>query len=93
MTTRNVLAGISLFCALTPAAASQSGLILPTPRDHYKTYNVDSAGLELMGKVLEDSQPQILKVVEFLQSKGKTGNSTSIEPEELLKFVREAGSS
>jgi hypothetical protein len=40
-TTRSLLIGIVLFCALVSTARSQSSLTLPTPRDHYKTYNVE----------------------------------------------------
>ena len=89
-TIRN-LACIILFCTLAPAADRQSSLTLPTPRDHYKTYNVQRAGLELMGKVIKDFEPQILKFVDFLDSRGKTENSPPIESEELLRLARDAG--
>ena len=49
-TTRSLLVGIVLFCALASTARSQSSLTLPTPRDHYKTYNVEAAQRELLGK-------------------------------------------
>jgi len=40
-TTRNILVCIILFCALAPALLGQSSQTRPTPRDHYKTYNVE----------------------------------------------------
>jgi len=40
-TIRNILVCITLSCALAAAAQGQSTLTLPTPRDHYKTYNVE----------------------------------------------------
>ena len=42
-TTRNVLVCIILFCALAPALLGQSSQTRPTPRDHYKTYDVERA--------------------------------------------------
>ena len=42
-TTRNILVCIILFCALAPALLGQSSQIRPTPRDHYKTDNVEKA--------------------------------------------------
>ena len=89
-TTRNILVCITLSCALAPAAQGQSSLTLPTPRDHYKTYNVERAWLELMEKVIKDFEPQILKVVEFLDSRAKTEHLPPIESEELLKLGRDA---
>ena len=59
---------------LRPPPEAKSGLILPTPKDHYKTYNVESAGRELMAKVLKDFEPQILKIVELVESGAKTEN-------------------
>jgi ubiquinone biosynthesis protein len=80
-----------VFCALASAAEGQSGLILPTPKDHYKTYNVETAGRELMGKVLKDFEPQILKIVELVESGAKTENVPLQESEEILKLVRDGG--
>ena len=40
-TTRNILVCIILFCVLAPALLGQSSQTRPTPRDHYKTYNVE----------------------------------------------------
>ena len=42
-TTRNILVCIILFCALAPALLGQSNQPLPTPRHHYKTYDVERA--------------------------------------------------
>ena len=53
MNTRNILVGISLLCTLAPAARGQSGLDLPTPRDHYKPTGVEAAQRALMTKVME----------------------------------------
>src|SRR5262245_44524202 len=90
-TTRNILACITLFCAITPGAQGQSSLTLPTPRDHYKTYNVETAELELIGKVIKDFEPQILKVVESLNSRTKTENLPPTESEELPMLGGDAG--
>ncbi len=42
-TTHNILASVILVCGLALAAQGQSSLTLPTHRDHYKTYDVQSA--------------------------------------------------
>jgi len=47
-TTRTILASVISVCGLALAAQGQSSLTLPTHRDHYKTYDVQSAKLELM---------------------------------------------
>ncbi len=88
---RNILVCTTLLCALAPAAKGQSSLTLPTPRDHYKTYSVERAQLELMGKVVRDFQPQISKLVELLNSRAKTENLPPTESEELLKLGHDAG--
>jgi len=83
--TRNILATIILFCAPGLAAQGQSSLTLPTPRDHYKTYDVQRAEFELMGKVIKDFEPQIMKLVEFLDSRAKIENWPPSESEDPLK--------
>jgi ubiquinone biosynthesis protein len=89
-TTRKIFACIILLCALALAAQGQSRLTLPTPRDHYKTYDVQRAELELIGKVIKDFEPQILKLVEFLDSRIKTENLPPTESKELPKPVGDA---
>jgi hypothetical protein len=89
--TRNVLVCTTLICALASVAKGQSSLNLPTPRDHYKTYNVERAEIELIGKVIKDFGPQILKLVEFLDYRGNTENLPPTESEELLKRGLDAG--
>jgi len=42
-TTRNILVCIILFCVLASALLGQSSQTRPTPRDHYKTYNGETA--------------------------------------------------
>src|SRR5207247_5230755 len=69
-------------------AEGQSGVNLPTPMDHYKTYNVESARLELMRKVLRDLQPEMLKFIELIRSRTKT-ESIPMEPEQVLQLARE----
>jgi ubiquinone biosynthesis protein len=92
MTTRSIIVGISLFCALAPAARGQSGLVLPTPRDHYKTYNVESARLALMTRVLNEVDPETRKqVVLFLGAGANTGDLPRMKPEDVIRFVRGAG--
>jgi ubiquinone biosynthesis protein len=90
-TTRNILACITLSCVIAPGAQGQSSLTLPTPRDHYKTYNVERAELELMGKVIKDFEPQIRRIVESLDSRAKTENLPPTESEELPKLGGDAG--
>jgi ubiquinone biosynthesis protein len=90
-TTRSILACIVLFCALASTARSQSSLTLPTPRDHYKTYNVEAAQRELLGKLIKDLEPQILKSVELLESNAKNENPSAIESEELPGLTGNAG--
>jgi hypothetical protein len=90
-TTRSILACIVLFCALASTARSQSCLTLPTPRDHYKTYNVEAAQRELLGKLIKDLEPQILKSVELLESNAKNENPSAIESEELPGLTGNAG--
>jgi ubiquinone biosynthesis protein len=82
-TTRSIFVCIVLFCALASTARSQSNLTLPTPRDHYKTYNVETAQRELLGKIIKDLEPQILRSVELLDSNAKNENPPAIESEEL----------
>jgi hypothetical protein len=89
--TRNILVCTTLICALAPVAQGQASLNLPTPREHYKTYNVERAGIELMGKVIKDFGPQILMHVELLDYRGNTENLPPTESEELLKRGRDAG--
>ena len=79
--TRNTLACIILFCTVAPAAERQSSLTLPTPRDHYKTYDVQRARFELMVKVIKDFEPEILK----LNSTAKPETLPATESEEQLK--------
>ncbi len=81
-TTRSILACIILFCALASTARSQSSLTLPTPRDHYKTYDVEAAQRELLEKIIKDLEPQILKSIELLESNAKNENLAAIESEE-----------
>src|SRR6266498_4287763 len=88
MVTRTILAGLGLFCALSLAAEGQSGVNLPTPRDHYKAYNVESARLELTRKVLRDLRPEMLRIIELIRSRTKT-ESIRMEPEQVLQLARE----
>jgi len=88
--TRGILAGLCLFCALSLVAEGQSGVTLPTPRDHFKTYNVESARLDLMRRVLGDLKPQMVKIFELIQRRSKT-ESSRIQPEEVLQLARENG--
>ena len=90
-TTRSPLVGIVLFCALASTARSQSSLTLPTPRDHYKTYNVEAAQRELLGKIIKDCEPQILKGIELLEAKAKSENLPAIESEEPPGLTGNAG--
>jgi ubiquinone biosynthesis protein len=92
MTTRNIIVGLSLFCALSQAARSQSGLVLPTPRDHYKTYDVESARLSLAGKVLSEVDPEIRKTaVKFLEAGANLGDLSRMKPEDIIRLARGAG--
>src|SRR5262245_25211480 len=86
----NVLVCIPLFCVLAPGTQGQSSLTLPTPRNHYKTYNVERAELELLGKVTKDFEPQIRRIVESLDSRAKTENLPPIESEDLLRLGHDA---
>jgi ubiquinone biosynthesis protein len=90
-TTRSLLVGIVLFCALASTAWSQSSLTLPTPRDHYKTYDVEAAQRELLGNIIKDLEPQILKSIELLDSNVKNENPPAIESEELPGLTGNAG--
>jgi hypothetical protein len=91
-TTRTIiLVWITLFGGLGPAARGQSSLNLPTPRDHYKSYSVERAETELMGKLIKDFGPQISKFVEFMDHKTKTENLPPTESEELLNRGGDAG--
>src|SRR5215831_4176972 len=85
-TTRNILLCITLCCSFPPAAKGQSSLTLPTPRDHYKTYNIERAELELLGKVIRDFEQQALKLVEFPDSKAQNENSPPIQSEDRTKL-------
>src|SRR4026207_2337393 len=87
---RNILVCITLSCALAAAAQGQSSLTLPTPRDHYKNYNVERAGLELMEKAIKDFEPPILKVVQLLDSGAQTEHLPPTGSEELLHLGRAA---
>jgi hypothetical protein len=89
--TRNILPCIILFSTVVPAAECQSSLTLPTPRDHYKTYNVQRAVLELMGRVIKDLEPQTLNLVEFLDSSADTEHFPPIESEERVELGRDTG--
>jgi ubiquinone biosynthesis protein len=90
-TIRSLVVGIVLFCALASTARSQSCLTLPTPRDHYKTYNVEAAQRELLEKIIKDLEPQILKSIELLDSNAKNENLSAIESEELPALTGNAG--
>ena len=92
MTTRNIIVGLSLFCALAQAAGGQSGLVLPTPRDHYKTYNVESAQLSLVARVLSEVDPETRKAaVKFLEAGANPGDLSRMKPEDVIRLARGAG--
>jgi ubiquinone biosynthesis protein len=92
MTTRNIILGLSLFCALAQAARGQSGLVLPTPRDHYKTYNVESARLALAARLLSEVDPETRKtVVKFLEAGANPGDVARMKPEDVMRLARGSG--
>ena len=87
--TRRVFVGFALFWALSAGAEGQSGLSLPTPRDHYKTYNVESAKVELARKVLRDLESQMLAAIGSIQSPTGSEKLPLLDPEEVLQLARE----
>ena len=92
MTTRNIIVGLSLFCALAQAARGQSGLVLPTPRDHYKTFNVESARLALMTKAMTGADPDTRKqIVKFLETGANIGDLPRMKPEDLIRLAQGTG--
>jgi ubiquinone biosynthesis protein len=92
MTTRNFIVGLSLFCALAQAARGQSGLVLPTPRDHYKTFNVESARLALMTKAMTGADPDTRKqIVKFLETGANIGDLQRMKPEDLSRLAQGTG--
>jgi hypothetical protein len=72
-TTRNILVCIILFCALAPALLGQSNQPRSTPRDHYKTYDVERAPKpkkRMKTRFKEFAQTCLVKiVVDFLAPK------------------------
>ena len=84
--------GISLLCVTASAAEIQFTVKLPTPREHYKTYNVQAAGLKLMGEVMKDLDPTTQqKVMALMQAGGKPANLPHLQSDQIIKVIQEHG--
>jgi len=73
-------------------AESQFTVKLPTPRDHYKTYDAGKAALELMGKVMNDLDPQTRELVmKFMQGGKGPEDLPDVDPKQALEMIRAMG--
>ncbi len=64
---------------------------LPTPLEHYETYDPDKAGLELMGKVLGRLEPKQREKAMKLLASGKPESLPPIEPEQAVEMLKKLG--
>ncbi len=86
--------GVAVFLTATAAAlaAVHFDVKLPTPREHYKTYNADKAAIELMGKVMKDLDPTTRKLVmKFLASGADTSKLPDIPPAQVQAMIKNLG--
>ncbi len=85
----------SLFVVLTGAGSSFAEVTfrvqLPTPREHYRTYDPDKAGLELMGKVLQKLDPKRREAAMKLLASGKPESLPPIEPGQAVEMLKSLG--
>ena len=86
-------AAAALLASLLPAAAEVWFRVsLPTPREHYKTYNADAEALKLMGNVMADLDPDTRKLVmEFMAGGAETEALPPVPPEQAKKMVEAMG--
>ena len=89
---RTVRSFALLALAVFTASAVEFQVPLPTPKDHYKTYDVGMAGLVLMGKVTKDLDPESQKLVMgFVQSGADVSKLPPMKPEQVTKLIDEFG--
>lgn len=77
-----------------PAAAAGAAFTvpLPTPREHYRTYDADKEALELLNKILQDLDPEWrARAMELLASGDGPAALPPVEPEEALETFRKLG--
>lgn len=65
---------------------------LPTPREHYKTYNIQQASLELLARISANLDPESRKILQnFLMSGADASKLAPIPPERARKLAEAMG--
>lgn len=77
---------LALVVCSAPAVEFQ--VPLPTPKEHYKTFDAGMAGLVLMGKVTKDLDPESQKLVmSFIQSGADVSKLPPMKPDQVVKLI------
>jgi ubiquinone biosynthesis protein len=81
-----------LLCTPVLRAEIEFTVSVPTPLEHYKSYDVDTASLELMSQVMQKLNPeQRAMAMELLQSGKTPGDLPPLDPKEAFKLIDELG--
>ncbi len=88
-----MVAGAFVCLGILPSrAATQFSVELPTPREHYKTYDADAAALDLMAKVLNDLDPETRALaMSFLQSGAGPHELPPLDQGQALAMIEKFG--
>ena len=82
---------LAVLSAVAPGQAQENDLALPTPREFYKTYDVDQQGLALFQAFFDTLDPQTRAIVMKMAQEATVKGPPDIPKEQVQAFVQASG--
>ena len=82
---------LAFVAAVAPGQAQENDLALPTPREFYKTYDVDQQGMALFQEFLDTLDPQTRAIVMKMVQEAAITGPPDIPKEQVQAFVQASG--
>ena len=83
--------GVIVAMLLAMPVYSQAQLRLPTPMDHYETFDANRAGFRLLNAVLSELDPQSQILVQQFLAPREEGTTPPVPRPQALAFLRSLG--